>query len=85
MQVHLILWNDWDPIGVNDYGVDDEYDSYVGPIIDKISKGETVDQIASYLDWLVFHHMQMSGSGWTHVRHRELATKLITLQAQHRQ
>jgi hypothetical protein len=31
-QIHDVLWNVWDPIGTNNYGPDDEYDSYIGGI-----------------------------------------------------
>ncbi|KQW83713.1 hypothetical protein [Brevundimonas sp. Root1279] len=51
-QVHAILWLEWDPIGVNDIAPDDEYDSYVGPVIDSVMKGEGAERIAGYLDWV---------------------------------
>jgi hypothetical protein len=31
-RIHDVLWIDWDPIGVNGYGPDDEKDSYNGGI-----------------------------------------------------
>jgi hypothetical protein len=58
--VHDILWREWDPIGVNEFGPDDEYDGYVWPIIGKVMKGETADQVADYLDWAVGDHMGLS-------------------------
>lgn len=30
--IRRILWEDWDPIGINDCAPDDEYDSYLGGI-----------------------------------------------------
>jgi hypothetical protein len=59
-RVHEILWREWDPIGVNEIGPDDEYDGYVRPIIGKVMSGETVEQIADYLDWAVGDHMGLS-------------------------
>jgi len=58
LAVHSILWRDWDPIGVCDWGSDDEYDSYVWPIIGRVMRGETPDQIADYLDWATNEHME---------------------------
>ena len=58
LAVHSILWRDWDPIGVHDWGPDDEYDGYVWPIIGKIMRGESVEQIAAYLDWATNEHME---------------------------
>jgi hypothetical protein len=31
-QIHDILWHDWDPFGVKDFGPENEYDSYIGGI-----------------------------------------------------
>lgn len=55
--VRQILWDDWDPIGVKDIAPEDEYDGYVWPVISKISRGETADQIADYLDRASNEHM----------------------------
>ena len=41
------------PIGVHDVAPDDEYDGYVWPLISKVMRGESVEQIADYLDWAV--------------------------------
>jgi hypothetical protein len=75
-QVHSILWRDWDPIGVNGAAPDDEYDAYVWPVIGKIMRGETVDQLADYLDWVVGERM-----GLTVVRDAsvDVARKLLQL------
>ncbi len=59
VQVHSILWTQWDPIGVREMGdwPDDEYDGYVWPLIGKIMQGEGPDKIADYLDWASNEHM----------------------------
>ena len=58
-QVHAILWNDWDPIGVAGMAdwPNDEYDSYVWPVIGSVMRGETAEQVADYLDWASNEHM----------------------------
>ena len=30
--IHDVLWNEWDPIGVNDAAPKDEYDSYISGV-----------------------------------------------------
>lgn len=46
-----ILFQDWDPIGVNDdpSAPRDEYKSYVGPIIEKLENEESNVSIALHL------------------------------------
>jgi len=48
-RIHDVLWNDWDPIGVNDYGPDDEYDSYIGGIYRILSGKPTESELIGYL------------------------------------
>jgi hypothetical protein len=83
--VHSILWNEWDPIGVNNTKLgegrfedwpDDEYDGYVWPIISKVMRGESTDQIADYLDWAAGEHMECPQPRSTH---KALAEKLVAL------
>ena len=40
LQIDQILWEDWDPIGINDYAPRDEYQSYT-PIILKLVKSKS--------------------------------------------
>ncbi len=72
--VHAILWRDWDPIGVYDWGPDDEYDGYVWPIIGKVMRDETPEQIADYLDWASNEHMECPQPRAFNL---EIASKLI--------
>jgi hypothetical protein len=76
--VHAILWGEWDPIGVNVGGdwLDDEYDGYVWPVISKIMRGESVDQIADYLDWAAGERMECPKPREIHLA---LAGKLVAL------
>ena len=74
--VHSILWREWDPIGVCDWGPDDEYDGYVWPVIGKIMRGETPELIADYLDWASNENMQCPQP---RSRNIEIARKLAAL------
>jgi hypothetical protein len=47
--IHDVLWNDWDPIGVNGYGPDDEYDSYIGGIYRILSDNPTESKLIDHL------------------------------------
>lgn len=47
--VNEILWNDWDPIGVNDIGVRDEYQDYVPEICSLVIQNKSVQDIADKL------------------------------------
>ena len=76
LAVHEILWREWDPISVNDVAPDDEYDGYVWPVIGKIMKGESAEEIAAYLDWASDEHM---GCPQPPGRNLEIAHKLAVL------
>lgn len=47
--VDEILWNDWDPIGVNDIAPRDEYQSYVPEIFSLLIQNKTEKEIADRL------------------------------------
>ncbi|MGZ8363768.1 MAG: hypothetical protein ACXW3D_07685 [Caulobacteraceae bacterium] len=83
--VHSILWNEWDPIGVRHFGdwPDDEYDFYIWPLISKITRSETVEQIADYLDWAANENMGMGGDpALVRASHLRIASKLHALRSQ---
>lgn len=48
-QVDSILWNDWDPIGVNDIAPRDEYQSYVPEIFSLLIQNKTDKEISDRL------------------------------------
>jgi hypothetical protein len=56
-QIHDILWNDWDPIGVHDFGMDDEYDSYIGGIYQLLSGRSDEQKLLNHLHQLETHAM----------------------------
>ena len=47
--VDEILWNDWDPIGVNDVAPRDEYMDYVPEICSLVIQNKSIDDIADRL------------------------------------
>lgn len=47
--VDEILWNDWDPIGVNDIAPRDEYQSYVPEIFSLLIQNKTDKEISNRL------------------------------------
>jgi len=47
--VDEILWNDWDPIGVNDVAPRDEYQSYVPEIFSLLIQNKSEKEIADRL------------------------------------
>lgn len=50
IEVDRILWEDWDPIGVNDLGgPDDEYSRYVASVVKLIEEGADEFKIAKLL------------------------------------
>jgi hypothetical protein len=49
-EIRSILMSEWDPIGVNDTPeAADEYDGYVGPVLDLLNAKASSDEIAAYL------------------------------------
>jgi hypothetical protein len=48
-EIRSILMSEWDPIGVNDTPEADEYDGYVGPVLNLLNARASSDEIAAYL------------------------------------
>lgn len=59
-----ILWNDWDPIGVNDGENEwnDEYDSYVPHIFRLALEGKNASRIALFLSSTIEQNIGLSAS-----------------------
>lgn len=73
-----ILWNDWDPIGVNDFGDNarDEYYKYLPEVYQLKINGATKIEIANYLDLVMTERMGMS----TNMEHNlYTAEKIVSL------
>ncbi|GAA4842994.1 hypothetical protein [Algivirga pacifica] len=76
-KVDKILWDEWDPIGVNDYGgPDDEYRGYVPSIIKLLEENAYESKIANLLHQHANVNMGLSSKLADHL---EIATKLKTL------
>ncbi len=74
--IRRVLFEDWDPIGVNDLAPKDEYDSYVGGIYRLLASGGTEDEVCEHLRQLEINQI---GSP-TNAEHRRIvAKKLITI------
>ncbi len=74
--VRRILMEEWDPIGVRDMGVDDEYDAYVWRVISLVMSGKGCEDVADYLDWAANEHMAMPQPRELHLKLGELLVRL---------
>ena len=62
-EVDWILWNDWDPIGVNDYGgPSDEYTGYVPQIYKLLTDLKAETEIAEHLDLIATDKMGLNSN-----------------------
>ena len=63
-EIRRILWEDWDPIGVNQSGPNDEYDSYAFQVFAMLNEGSGETQVADYLKWAATGNMGLGGAGY---------------------
>jgi hypothetical protein len=62
-QIDEILWNDWDPLGVNGISeARDEYHSYVWKVVDFKLKGVDAETITQYLLQVETVQMGLNGN-----------------------
>lgn len=74
--IDLILWNDWDPIGINDIAPRDEYQSYTPTIFKLKTIGADSETIAKTLYKIETETIGVSGN----IDHcRQVAEKIINL------
>jgi hypothetical protein len=53
-----VLMEEWDPIHVRDFPeAQDEYDSYLGPIAERLRSGSSPEDLAAYLDFVTEERM----------------------------
>jgi hypothetical protein len=59
----ILLWR-WDPIGAADYlpSTEDEYDSYLGGLVDLLRRAASVDEIAHYLHEIEIKQIELPTS-----------------------
>jgi hypothetical protein len=75
-KISAILWEDWDPIGINDSAPRDEYRGYIPLIFDLKLKGSNVEKIAQAL--FKIETEEIGGLG--NIDHcREIAAKIVNL------
>ena len=75
-QIRDVLFNEWDPIGVNDVAPSDEYDAYVGGIYRLLSSGTDSEILAAHLRKLEIEQMECP----TNDEHRKtIAERLLGL------
>jgi len=62
-RIDEILWNDWDPIGIN-YSEEarDEYQSYLPQVFSMSLKNASSQDIAGYLFEIETNHIEMPGT-----------------------
>jgi len=75
-EIDEILWNDWDPIGVNDIAPRDEYQSYVSTIYKLKTTGADKETIAKTLHEIETVTIGVSGNI---ERCRQVANKIFSL------
>jgi len=74
--IDLILWNDWDPIGINDMAPRDEYQSYTPTIFKLKTSGADKETIAKTLHEIETVTIGVIGN----IEHcRQVAAKIINL------
>lgn len=63
-EISEILWNEWDPIGVNDGNLefDDEYNAYIPQIHKLAMEDQNKDVIANQLSFIVKERMELTPS-----------------------
>jgi hypothetical protein len=79
IEIDKILWEDWDPIGVNDIAPRDEYRSYVPQILNMAMAGATVTVIAERLYYIETVTIGLTGNREKCDEIAEKITGLISL------
>ncbi|MFH1022922.1 MAG: hypothetical protein V1809_05995 [Planctomycetota bacterium] len=59
-EIHDILWNDWDPIGVKGLGPEDEYDSYIGGVYRLLASKAPKETLSAHLQKIETDSMGLS-------------------------
>ena len=74
IEIDEILWNDWDPIGINDCAPRDEYQSYVPRILNMVMNGSKSKEISIELYHIETEIMGLLGDK---KRCAEISNKII--------
>jgi len=79
-EIDRILWDVWDPIGVNTISpARDEYSSYVNGVFELLISGASDDAIAEHLLKIAKDRMQLNGSTLADMRLTVVALRGINL------
>jgi hypothetical protein len=75
--IERILWEDWDPIGINVIvTAKDEYDSYAPKVYKLLQEGKSAEEVAEYLSYV---DGELIGNTPNESRNLEVAKKLIQI------
>ncbi len=78
--IRRVFLDVWDPIGIADEpNAQDEYDSYIEPVYQLLMRSASDEEIATYLLWVVFEQMGLSGIRASMRAHQELVVKALRL------
>ena len=61
-QIDRILWEVWDPIGVNKIAPRDEYSGYVNGVFQLLTSGASDEEIAQHLLTIVHDRMELKAA-----------------------
>ncbi len=75
-RIRDVLFNEWDPIGVNDYAPRDEYDAYIGGIYRLLTNDVDAETLATHLRNLEIEQMECPT---THEHRTKIAESLLQL------
>lgn len=78
--IDKILWEDWDPIGINDIALSDEYNSYVPQLYKLIIEDADSEKITNQLYEFATRNMGLLGN-LEHCKH--IADLLLRLKDKH--
>jgi|GEM_PF-378599 len=74
LEIDTILWEDWDPIGVNGMAPRDEYQNYVPQILNLVMQGYSSEEIADRLHEIETSYIGLKGDL---IKCKEVANKII--------
>ena len=74
--INDILYNDWDPIGINNHAPENEYQTYTSIIFSLFIRGADIDAIADKLHEIETSIIGVSGS-FNHCK--KIAGKIVNL------
>ncbi len=78
--IRRILFDDWDPIGVNDLAPEDEYDSYIGGVYRLLASKADVQAIEDHLRNLEITQMETSSGTHRNAIAEKLSKLDVTLE-----